>query len=92
MKRNIAKIDLDADYVLEAYWWSHKVVDNVVKKHKKFVLACITAYKDYEDELGENTQLHEMITLRDKLVEAYRHHPDGEVIVELTIKQEFVNG
>ena len=61
------KIDTDADYVLEAYWWSHKVVDNVVKRHKKFVLACITAYRDYEDELGENIQLEQMITLRDKL-------------------------
>jgi hypothetical protein len=85
-------IDTDADYVLEAYWWSHRVVDNVVEKHKKIVLACIIVYRDYENELGENMQLHEMITLRDKLVEAYRHHPDGEVIVELTIKQEFVNG
>jgi len=84
-------IDTDADYVLEAYWWSHKVVNKVVKRHKKFVLACITAYRDYEDELGENIQLQQMITLRDKLIEAYEHHPDGEVCVELTIRQEFVN-
>ena len=84
-------IDTDADYVLEAYWWSHKLVNNVVKKNKKFVLACITAYRDYEDELGENIQLQQMITLRDKLIETYEHHPDGEVVVELTIRQEFVN-
>ena len=84
-------IDTDADYVLEAYWWSHKLVNNVVKKNKKFVLACITAYRDYEDELGENIQLQQMITLRDKLIETYENHPDGEVCVELTIRQEFVN-
>jgi len=85
------KMDTEADYVLEAYWWSHKVVDNVVKKHKKFVLACVTAYRDYESEESECLQLTEMLQLKDKLVELYRHHPDGEVCVELTIRQEFVN-
>ena len=30
-------IDTDADYVLEAYWWSHKLVGKVVKRNKKFV-------------------------------------------------------
>ncbi len=85
-------IDTDADYVLEAYWWSHKAVNNVVKKHKKFTLACISAYRDYQDEESECLQLTEMLQLKDKLVEVYRYHPDGEVCVELTIKQEFVNG
>jgi len=85
------KMDTEADYVLEAYWWSHKVVDNVVKKHKKFVLACVTAYRDYQDEESECIQLTEMLQLRDKLIELYRCHPDGEVCVELTIRQEFVN-
>ena len=51
------KMDTEADYVLEAYWWSHKVVDNVVKKHKKFVLACVTAYRDYESEESESMHL-----------------------------------
>jgi len=85
-------MDTEADYVLEAYWWSHKVVDSVVKKHKKFVLACVTAYRDYQDEESECLQLTEMLQLKDKLVEVYRYHPDGEVVVELTIRQEFVNG
>ena len=88
---SLLDMDTEADYVLEAYWWSHKVVDNVVKKHKKFVLACVTAYRDYESEEIESIQLTEMLQLRDKLIELYRCHPDGEVCVELTIRQEFVN-
>lgn len=88
---SLLDMDTEADYVLEAYWWSHKVVDNVVKKHKKFVLACVTAYRDYESEEIESMQLTEMLQLRDKLLELYRCHPDGEVCVELTIRQEFVN-
>ena len=39
-------IDTEADYVLEAYWWSHKLVNNVSRRNKKFVLAYITAYRD----------------------------------------------
>ena len=66
-------------------------VNNVSKRHKKFVLAYVTAYRDYQDEESECIQLTEMLQLRDKLVEVYRYHPDGEVCVELTIKQEFVN-
>ena len=85
------KMDTEADYVLEAYWLSHKAVDNVVKKHKKFVLAYVTAYRDYESEESERLHLTEMLQLRDKLIELYKCHPDGEVIVELTIRQEFVN-
>ena len=84
------KMDTEADYVLEAYWWSHRTVDNVVERHKN-VLACVTAYRDYESEESERLHLTEMLQLRDKLIELYRCHPDGEVIVELTIRQEFVN-
>jgi len=84
-------IDTDADYVLEAYWWSYKLVNNVSKRRKKFVLAYVTAYRDYQDEESECIQLTELLQLKDKLVEVYRHHPEGEVCVELTIKQEFVN-
>ncbi len=89
MKSNTAKIDLDADYLLEAYWWEHKLVDNVVKRKKKHMLACVACYKEYEDPSG---QLEEMLTLKDALTVAYRYHPDGDVIVKLTIKEEFVNG
>ena len=85
------KMDTEADYVLEASWWSYKLVNNVSKRHKKFVLACVTAYRDYESEESESIQLTEMLQLKDKLVEVYGSHPDGEVIVELTIRQEFVN-
>ena len=85
------KMDTEADYVLEAYWWSYKLVNNVSKRHKKFVLAYITAYRDYQDDESERIQLTEMLQLKDKLVEVYGSHPDGEVIVELTIRQEFVN-
>ena len=84
-------MDTEADYVLEAYWWSYKLVNNVSKRHKKFVLAYVTAYRDYQDEESECIQLTEMLQLKDKLVEVYRYHPDGEVCVELTIRQEFVN-
>jgi proteasome lid subunit RPN8/RPN11 len=84
-------IDTEADYVLEAYWWSHKLVNNVSRRHKKFVLAYITAYRDYEDDESELLQLTEMLQLKDKLVSVYGSHPDGEVVVELTIRQEFVN-
>ena len=82
-------IDTDADYVLEAYWWDHKLVDNVVKRKKKHMLACIACYKEYEDPAG---QLEEILALKDALTVAYRYHPDGDVIVKLTIKEEFVNG
>jgi hypothetical protein len=51
----------------------------------------LEAYRDYESEESESMQLTEMLQLRDKLIELYRCHPDGEVIVELTIRQEFVN-
>ena len=81
-------IDTDADYVLEAYWWSHKLVDNVVKRKKKFVFACI-AVIEIMKMLG---QLEEMLALRDAFIVAYGYHPDGDVAVELTIKEELVNG
>jgi hypothetical protein len=84
-------MDTEADYVLEAYWWSYKLVNNVSKRHKKFVLACITAYRNYEGDESECIQLTEMLQLKDKLVSVYGSHPDGEVVVELTIREEFVN-
>lgn len=82
-------IDTDADYVLEAYWWDHKLVDNVVKRKKKHTLACITCYKEYEDPSG---QLEEILALKDALTVAYHYHPEGDVVVKLTIKDYLVNG
>ena len=51
-------------------------------------LAYIAMYKDYE---YESTQISEVMTLRDNLIEAYSNHPDNEVCVKLTIKEEHVN-
>lgn len=78
-----------ADIVLEVYHWDHKLVDNVVTKDKKTVLACITMFKDYDDE---DAQLSNVLCLRHELINLYRDHPDGEVCVELTIREEFING
>ena len=30
-------MDTEADYVLEAYWWSYKLVNNVSKRYIKLV-------------------------------------------------------
>ena len=51
-------------------------------------LAYIAMYKDYE---FESTQISEVMTLHDNLTEAYSNHPDNEVVVKLTIKEEHVN-
>tara|TARA_R110000823_G_scaffold231942_1_gene358521 strand:- start:23 stop:286 length:264 start_codon:yes stop_codon:yes gene_type:complete len=85
------KIDTEADYVLEAYWMSYKLVNDVVKKKEKNMLACVTCYNDFMDEESNKVQLQEMLALRDKFTSLYCFHPDGEVTVELTIRQEYVN-
>ena len=82
------KMDTDADYVLEAYWLDYKLVDNVVKRDKKHMLAYITVYKEYENTYE---QLEEILALRDALIVAYRFHLDDNIIVQLTIKEEMVN-
>ena len=82
MKREVA------DIILEAYYWDYKLVDNVATKDKRVTLAYIAMYKDYE---YESTQISEVMTLRDNLIEAYGNHPDNEVCVKLTIKEEMVN-
>jgi hypothetical protein len=82
MKREVA------DIILEAYYWDYKLVDNVATKDKRVTLAYIAMYKDYE---YESTQISEVMTLRDNLIEAYSNHPDNEVCVKLTIKEEHVN-
>ena len=85
------KIDTEADFVLEAYWLSYKLVNDVVTKKEKHMLACVTCYNDYMAEESNKAQLQEMLALRDKLASLYRYHPDGEVTIELTIRQEYVN-
>ena len=77
-----------ADIILEAYYWDYKLVDNVATKDKRVTLAYIAMYKDYE---YESTQISEVMALRANLIEAYSNHPDNEVVVKLTIKEEHVN-
>ena len=77
-----------ADITLEVYYWDYKLVDNVVTKDKKQVLACITLFRDYS---YQDEQIADVLTLRSSLVEAYADHPDGEVMVQLTINEEHVN-
>ena len=85
------KIDTEADFVLEAYWMSYKLVDDVVKKKEKHMLACVSCYSDFTDEESDKDQLQKMLDLRDKFTSLYRYHPDGYVTVQFTIRQEFIN-
>jgi len=77
-----------ADIILEAYYWDYKLVDNVATRDKKEVLACVTMYRDYDNL---DVQISEALTMRDSLISIYSTHPDGEVVVKLTIKEEHVN-
>jgi len=77
-----------SDIILEAYYWDYKLVDNVATKDKKVVLACITLFRDYS---YQDDQIADTLTLRANLIEAYANHPDGEVMVQLTINDEHVN-
>ena len=77
-----------ADIILEVYYWDYKLVENVATRDKKEVLACVTMYRDYE---YDSKQLSDVMTLRANLIEAYSNHPDNEVVVKLTIKEEHVN-
>ena len=85
------KIDTEADFVLEAYWMSYKLVNKVVKKKEKHMLACVSCYSDFTDEESDKDQLQKMLDLRDKFTSLYRHHPDGEVTIQLIIRKEFIN-
>ena len=90
MKKNITKIDLDADFILQAYTRDYVRIDGVYKlSNKKRVLACFTTFRDYNDP---EEQSKEILNLRDSLLAAYAYYPDGDVTVELTIKDELVNG
>ena len=77
------------DYYLEVYHWEYTLVDKVVTKKDKNVLAFIGLYRDYELEFED--QLTILTNLRENLISAYMNWPDGEVAVELTIKEEGVN-
>jgi hypothetical protein len=83
------KIDLDADYILQAYTREYKNINNVYRQTgKKDIIACITTFKHYEEPAE---QLQGILNLRDALLRAYEFYPDGEVVVELIIKDEMVN-
>ena len=90
MKREIAKVDLDADFILQAYTRDYVCIDGVHKvSNNKRMLACFTTFRDYNDP---EEHLREILNLRDSLLAAYAYYPDGDVTVELTIKDELVNG
>ena len=77
------------DYYLEVYHWEYTLVDKVVTKKEKNVLAFIGLYKDWELEFED--QLKILTDIRENLISAYMNWPDGEVAVELTIKEEGIN-
>ena len=86
----IVKIDLDADFILQAYTRDIVCIDGIQKlSNRKTMLACFTTVKDYNDP---EEQLREILSLRDCLLAAYAFYPDGDVTVELIIKDEMVNG
>jgi len=91
MKIDTVKIDLDADFILQAYTREYKSVGNGIYKPtgKKDMIACFTTFKCYEKP---EEQLQDMLNLRSALIRAYEFYPDGEVVVELIIKDEMVNG
>lgn len=78
-----------ADFILEVYYWDYKLVENVVKKKDKKTLAYVPMFKNYDDD--EGSQITTMLEIKDKLEEAYRYWPDGEVHVELVITNQCVN-
>ena len=89
MKIDTAKIDLDADYILQAYTKEYKSINNVYKETgKKNIISCFTTFKCYEEPAE---QLQGILNLREALLRAYEFYPDCEVVVELIIKDEMVN-
>ena len=90
MKIDTAKIDLDADFILQAYTREYKSVGNVYKPTgKKDIIACFTTFKCYQEP---EEQLQGILNLRSALLRAYESYSEGEVVVELIIKDEMVNG
>jgi len=89
IKNNTVTIDLDADFILQAYTRDYTCIDGVYKfSDEKRILGCFTTFRDYDDP---DEHLKEMLKLRDSLLAAYAYYPDGDVTVELTIKDELVN-
>jgi len=85
---NISKDN--ADYYVEAYTKDYKVnEDKTIEQTGVTRLAYVAGYRDYD--LGEEDQLQTWLDLRNKLKEAYETYPDGEVTVQLVIKDDWVN-
>ena len=75
----------NADFYVEAY-----TVDCVRDELKKVRLAYIAGYRDHYD-IPEEQQVLMWLELRDKVKEVYSKYQDGEVTVELVIKEDWVN-
>ena len=75
----------NADYYVEAY-----TVDCVNDELKRVRLAYIAGYRDHYD-MSEEQQVLLWLELRDKVKEVYSKYQDGEVTVELIIKEDWVN-
>jgi hypothetical protein len=75
----------NADYYVEAY-----TIDCVNDELKKVRLAYVAGYRDYYD-MPEEQQVLMWLELRDKIKEVYSKYQDGEVTVELVIKEDYVN-
>ena len=85
---NISKDN--ADYYVEAYTKDYKVnEDKTIEQIGITRLAYVAGYRDYD--LGEEDQIATWLDLRNKLKEAYETYPDGEVTVQLVIKDDWVN-
>ena len=89
MKTEKVKIYLDSDYILQAYTRDVVCIDGVHKlSDEKRIIACFTTCRDYDDP---EEHIREILNLRDSLLAVYAFYPDGDVTVELTIKDELVN-
>ena len=89
MKTEKVKIYLDSDYILQAYTRDVVCIDGVHKlSDEKRIIACFTTFRDYDDP---EEHIREILNLRDSLLAVYAFYPDGDVTVELTIKDELVN-
>jgi hypothetical protein len=90
MKSKTVKIDLDADFILQVYTRDIVCIDGIQQlSDKKRVIGCFTTFKDFEDS---EEQFDHILNLRRALLKAYESYCDGDVTVELTIKDELVNG
>ena len=75
----------NADFYVEAY--TEYVANGEAGRTR---LAYVAVYRDYERfDPTENALL--WLELRDKVREVYSGYQDGEVVVKLVIKEDFVN-